>query len=44
MRYAQQLANTLLLLSLSGCALTSKAPDFNGLKDVEGSDAGPDDL
>jgi hypothetical protein len=39
MRYAQQLANTLLLLSLSACALTSKAPDFNGLKDVEGSDA-----
>jgi hypothetical protein len=39
MRYAQQLANTLLLLCLSGCALTSKAPDFNGLKDVEGSDA-----
>ena len=39
MRYAQQLANSLLLLCLSGCALTSKAPDFNGLKDVEGSDA-----
>jgi hypothetical protein len=29
----------LLLLALSGCALTSRAPDFNGLKDVDGSDA-----
>ena len=36
---AFKLASTLLLLSLSGCALTSKAPDFSGLKDVEGSDA-----
>ena len=32
-------ASALLLLGLSGCALTSKAPDFNGLRDVEGSDA-----
>ena len=39
MLYALKLASTLLLLSLSGCALTSKAPDFSGLKDVEGSDA-----
>ena len=30
---------TLLLVLLSGCALTSRASDFNGLKDVEGSDA-----
>ncbi len=29
----------MLLLALSGCALTSRAPDFSGLKDVEGSDA-----
>jgi hypothetical protein len=39
MLYTLKLASTLLLLSLSGCALTSKAPDFSGLKDVEGSDA-----
>ena len=39
MLYALKLASTLLLLSFSGCALTSKAPDFSGLKDVEGSDA-----
>ena len=39
MLHALKLASTLLLLSLSGCALTSKAPDFSGLKDVEGSDA-----
>jgi hypothetical protein len=39
MLYALKLASTLLLLSLSGCALTSRAPDFSGLKDVEGSDA-----
>jgi hypothetical protein len=30
---------TLLLMFLSGCALTSRASDFNGLKDVEGSEA-----
>ena len=35
----RKLAAALLFLCLSGCALTSKAPDFNGLKDVEGSDA-----
>ena len=29
----------MLILCLSGCAMTSKAPDFNGLKDVDGSDA-----
>jgi hypothetical protein len=39
MFYTLKLASTLLLLSVSGCALTSKAPDFSGLKDVEGSDA-----
>ena len=39
MLYSLKLAGTLLLLGLSGCALTSRAPDFNGLKDVEGSDA-----
>jgi hypothetical protein len=39
MLYALKMAITLLLLSLSGCALTSKASDFSGLKDVEGSDA-----
>lgn len=39
MLYALKLASTLLLLALSGCALTSRAPDYNGLKDVEGSDA-----
>jgi len=32
-------ACTLLLMFLSGCALTSRASDFNGLKDVEGSEA-----
>jgi hypothetical protein len=39
MIYHLKLAGTILLLALSGCAFTSKAPDFNGLKDVEGSDA-----
>ena len=39
MRYSPKLAGTMLLLALSGCALTSRAPDFSGLKDVEGSDA-----
>ena len=39
MPYALRMASILLLLALSGCALTSKAPDFSGLKDVEGSDA-----
>ena len=39
MRYSLKSASTMLLLVLSGCALTSRAPDFNGLKDVEGSDA-----
>jgi CRISPR/Cas system CMR subunit Cmr6 (Cas7 group RAMP superfamily) len=29
----------MLLLALSGCALTSRAPDFSGLKDIDGSDA-----
>ena len=39
MTYRLKLASTLLVLSFSGCALTSKAPDFSGLKDVEGSEA-----
>ena len=39
MLYASKLAGTMLLLALSGCALTSRAPDFNGLKDIDGSDA-----
>jgi hypothetical protein len=39
MLYPLKVAGTLLLLALSGCALTSRAPDFNGLKDVDGSDA-----
>lgn len=38
MIYYVKLAATILFLALSGCALTSKAPDFNGLRDVEGSD------
>lgn len=39
MRYPMKLAAGMLLLALPGCALTSRAPDFSGLKDVEGSDA-----
>lgn len=39
MKYGLQLVSTLLLLTFSGCAMTSKAPDFSGLKDVDGSDA-----
>lgn len=39
MLYPLKLAVTMLLLGLSGCALTSRAPDFNGLKDIDGSDA-----
>jgi len=35
----RKLTAALLFLCVSGCALTSKAPDFIGLKDVEGSDA-----
>jgi hypothetical protein len=33
------LAGIVLLVTLSGCAFTSRAPDFNGLKDIDGSDA-----
>jgi CRISPR/Cas system CMR subunit Cmr6 (Cas7 group RAMP superfamily) len=36
---ALKLAGLSLLLTLSGCALTSRAPDFSGLKDIDGSDA-----
>jgi CRISPR/Cas system CMR subunit Cmr6 (Cas7 group RAMP superfamily) len=32
-------ASILLVMFLSGCALTSRASEFNGLKDVEGSEA-----
>ena len=39
MPYLSKLASTVLLLALSGCALTSRAPDFSGLKDIDGSDA-----
>jgi hypothetical protein len=39
MMYVLQLASILSILSFSGCAMTSKAPDFSGLKDVDGSDA-----
>ena len=39
MLYPLKFAATILLLALSGCALTSRAPDFNGLKDIDGSDA-----
>ncbi|HTL60901.1 MAG TPA: hypothetical protein VL261_04570 [Nitrospira sp.] len=39
MLYPLTLAGTLLLVALSGCAFTSRAPDFNGLKDIDGSDA-----
>jgi len=39
MRYSLKLAGTMLLLTLSACALTSRAPDFSGLKDIDGSDA-----
>ena len=39
MLYSLKFAGTILLLALSGCALTSRAPDFNGLKDIDGSDA-----
>jgi hypothetical protein len=35
----RKMASALVLLSLAGCAMTSKAPDFSGLKDVDGSDA-----
>ena len=39
MLYALKLASTLVLLTFSGCAMTSTAPDFSGLKDVDGSEA-----
>ena len=39
MLYPLKFAYTLFLVVLSGCALTSRASDFNGLRDVEGSDA-----
>ena len=39
MTYPLKLALGLLLVTLPGCALTSRAPDFNGLKDIDGSDA-----
>ena len=39
MKRGLKVASTLLVVSLSGCAMTSKAPDFSGLKDVDGSEA-----
>jgi hypothetical protein len=39
MPYLLKLVSILLLLAASGCAMTSRAPDFNGLKDIDGSDA-----
>jgi hypothetical protein len=39
MLHSLTFAAAVLVLALSGCALTSRAPDFSGLKDVEGSDA-----
>lgn len=39
MLYPLKFAATILLLALSGCALTSRASDFSGLKDIDGSDA-----
>lgn len=39
MKYELKAASAFLLLSLSACAMRSKAPDFSGLKDVDGSDA-----
>ena len=39
MLYPLKLAATMLLLALAGCAFTSRAQDFNGLKDIDGSDA-----
>jgi hypothetical protein len=39
MMYGLKLTSAVLLLSIAGCAMTSKAPDFSGLKDVDGSDA-----
>jgi hypothetical protein len=39
MRCSLKLAGAMLLLTLSACALTSRAPDFSGLKDIDGSDA-----
>ena len=39
MMYGLKSASAVVLLSIAGCAMTSKAPDFSGLKDVDGSDA-----
>jgi hypothetical protein len=39
MWYPLSFASITLLVTLSGCALTSRASDFNGLKDVDGSEA-----
>jgi hypothetical protein len=38
MSFSWKLACIILSLSLSACALTSKAPNFNGLKEVDGSE------
>jgi hypothetical protein len=38
MSFSWKLACIMLSLSLSACALTSKAPNFNGLKEMDGSE------
>jgi hypothetical protein len=38
MSFPRILAGLAVCLSIAGCALTSKAPNFNGLKEVDGSD------
>lgn len=37
--YAKRISSILCSLLLSGCALTSTAPNFNGLHDFDGSEA-----
>ena len=38
MFFSRILAGLLVCLSVAGCAITSKAPNFNGLKELDGSD------
>jgi hypothetical protein len=38
MSFTRTLAGFVICLSVAGCALTSKAPNFNGLKELDGSD------
>ena len=37
-RFASRYGGVLFCLFMTGCAVTSKAPNFNGLKDIDGSD------